>query len=62
REVALVGGLQELGPTLLDPWHRLLADAGMLGVPARGSALDGAATLAVRRDLPHEPAVTRVDA
>ena len=62
REVTLVGGLQELGPALLDPWHRHLADAGMLVVPARGSALDGAATLAVRRDLPHEPAVTRVDA
>ena len=61
REVSLVGGLQELGPALLDPWRRHLADAGLLVVAARGSALDGAATLAVRRDLPHEPAVIRVD-
>jgi len=62
HEVALVGGLQELGPTLLDPWHRHLAEAGISVVPALGSALDGATTLALRRDLPHEPAVTRVDA
>jgi glucosamine kinase len=61
HEVALVGGLQGLGPILLDPWHRHLAEAGISVVPALGSALDGAATLALRRDLPHEPAVTRVD-
>jgi glucosamine kinase len=62
HEVTLVGGLRELGPTLLDPWHRHLVEAGISVVAALGSALDGATTLALRRDLPHEPAVTRVDA
>lgn len=61
HEVALVGGLQELGPILFEPWRRHLAEAGVSVVPSLGSALDGAATLALRRDLPHEPAVTRVD-
>ena len=61
HEVALVGGLQELGPALLGPWRSRLADAQIAVVAARGSALDGAATLAVSRDLRHERAVTRSD-
>jgi glucosamine kinase len=61
REVALVGGLQELGPVLLGPWRTQLAEAGISDVPAMGTPLDGAAMLAARRDLPHERAVTRCD-
>jgi N-acetylglucosamine kinase-like BadF-type ATPase len=59
HEVTLVGGLQELGPALVDPWRSRLAEEGISVVPARGSALDGAALLAVDRELPHEPEVVR---
>jgi glucosamine kinase len=61
HEVALVGGLQELGSVLVAPWRRHLAEAEISVVRARGSALDGAALLAVNRDLPHEQAVTRIE-
>lgn len=60
-EVALVGGLQELGPRLVDPWRAAVEAAGIAVVPPLGSTLDGAAALAVDRTLPHERAVTRVN-
>ncbi|AKU14794.1 BadF/BadG/BcrA/BcrD ATPase family protein [Luteipulveratus mongoliensis] len=56
-EVALVGGLSGLGELLLDPLERALAPMRLR--EASGSALDGAALLLERRDLPHEHLVHR---
>ncbi|HET8641549.1 MAG TPA: N-acetylmuramic acid 6-phosphate etherase [Pseudonocardiaceae bacterium] len=58
--VVLIGGLASLGEVLLEHWRSALA-----GSPVRvlarplGDALVGAAMLAVRTDLPHEPSVYR---
>lgn len=55
--VALIGGLSGLGPRFLD----LLAAKvpGVTWVSPQGDALDGAALLLRRRDLPHESVVSR---
>ncbi len=53
--IALVGGLLELGPVLLDPLRAAL-QAGVPAIalrPASGNTLDGARLLALRPDLPH---------
>jgi glucosamine kinase len=59
--IILVGGLRELGPRLLDPWRAITVDAGVDILEPLGTALDGAARLAIDRTLPHEVAVTRVE-
>ena len=59
--VCLVGGLQELGPALLRPWRAHVEEADLEVLVPRGTALDGAARLAVDRSLPHEQAVTRIE-
>jgi glucosamine kinase len=62
--VALAGGLQELGPPLLQPLKLALESAwpSLSAAPAHGTALDGARLLAVRRDTVHDPFVERVAA
>jgi N-acetylmuramic acid 6-phosphate etherase len=60
--VAVVGGLTQLGPVLLDPLHAALAEAGAQVVAAAGSALDGARLLAVRTDTALEAQVVRLAA
>lgn len=56
-QVALLGGLSGLGTRFVD----LLADKvpGVTWISPRGDALDGAALLLSRHDLPHESVVTR---
>ncbi len=58
---AMVGGLANLGPILIDPLlEALRRDAAWLQPTApRGTALDGARLLAVRRDTLHEGGVLR---
>lgn len=57
NRVALIGGLTGLGPRFLD----LLAAKvpGVTWISPRGDALDGAALLLTRHDLPHESVVSR---
>lgn len=55
--VALLGGLTTLGALLTDRLACGIAPSRF--VPAQGSALDGAATLLEREDLPHEAYVVR---
>lgn len=56
--IAVVGGLTNIGDLLLGPLARAVAPARLRH--PQGSALDGAALLLARHDLPHEPAVTRL--
>ena len=56
--VALVGGLRHWGEALLRPWREALGP-DLEVVEPLGSALDGAALLATRTDLPHETHVHR---
>lgn len=58
--VALIGGLAALGEALLGPWRSAMAGSPVEVVsrPA-ADALVGAAMLALRDDLPHEPSVHR---
>jgi N-acetylglucosamine kinase-like BadF-type ATPase len=56
---AVVGGLAAWGPVLWQPWRAAVEAAGVTVVPAGGTALDGAALLAARTDLPHETHVLR---
>ncbi|MDE9366548.1 BadF/BadG/BcrA/BcrD ATPase family protein [Luteipulveratus sp. YIM 133132] len=57
REVAVVGGLTGLGPLLIGPLGEALGDLRLRA--AVGDALDGAALLLDRNDLPHEAHVHR---
>jgi len=60
--VALVGGLTEWGDVLLGPWRAALGpDVRVVDAPPH-AALLGAAELAARTDLPHEPLVHRAAA
>lgn len=56
-QVALVGGLAGLGTPLTEPLAAAIKPARL--VRPQGSALDGAALLSDRHDLPHERLVTR---
>jgi glucosamine kinase len=58
-EVAVVGGLVGLGPSLLDPWRAAVAGGGVRVVEPVGTALDGAARLCADESLPHEQLVFR---
>lgn len=58
--VSLVGGLSALGPVLTEPLGSAIRPARLS--PPDGDALDGAALLIARRDLPHEAHVHRFDA
>lgn len=51
--VSIVGGLSE-DPAFLDSLTARLSERGLVHLPPSGSALDGAAMLAVRHDLIHE--------
>jgi glucosamine kinase len=55
--VALLGGLTGLGGRLTEPFAASIRPARL--VPAKGTALDGAALLIDRHDLPHEAWVLR---
>lgn len=61
--VAVVGGLGQAGPALLDPWWQAVLSAapGAQRVTPLGDSLSGAGRLALRDDLPHESAVVRSD-
>jgi N-acetylglucosamine kinase-like BadF-type ATPase len=60
--VALLGGLLEVGPILLDPLHEQLKDSSLpLRIaPVQGTSLDGAYRLATHDDTLHEAWVARV--
>jgi glucosamine kinase len=53
-ELALTGGLMELGPSLMEPLQDRLSSAGLATVAALGGPLAGARLLATRTDTPHE--------
>lgn len=60
--VAILGGLSQLGPLLLDPLHATLEKRGTVALsfcPASGTSLDGARELAVDRTCIHEPWMVR---
>jgi N-acetylmuramic acid 6-phosphate etherase len=59
--VALVGGLAEWGDVLLRPWRAALGPHVRVVDAPPHAALLGAAAVATRTDLPHEPLVHRAD-
>jgi len=56
---AIVGGLTRLSTLLMDRLEDLLTSAGLVLVPPRGTALDGAHLLALCTGLPHEAHLVR---